>query len=127
MAIVLVYIDDLILTGDLTEEIQRMKENLSIWFQMKELGELKHFLGLEVEKIKEGIFLCQQKYAKDLLETYGMLECKPLFTPMEPNIKLRAEEGKDLRSKDVLTTVGVASRYMQNPKKPHLEAVRQIL
>ncbi|XP_039128972.1 uncharacterized mitochondrial protein AtMg00810-like [Dioscorea cayenensis subsp. rotundata] len=96
MAIVLVYVDDLILTGDLTEEIQCTKENLSIRFQMKELGELKHFLGLEVEKTKDGIFLCQQKYAKDLLETYGMLECKPLSTPMEPNIKLRAGEGKDL-------------------------------
>ncbi|XP_039142881.1 uncharacterized mitochondrial protein AtMg00810-like [Dioscorea cayenensis subsp. rotundata] len=145
MAIVLVYVDDLILTGDLTEEIQCTKENLSVRFQMKELGELKHFLGLEVEKTKEGMFLCQQKYAKDLLETYGMLECKPLSTPMEPNIKLRAGEGKNLEDPrmyrqlvgsliyltltrpDLAYAVGVASRYMQNPKKPHLEAVRRIL
>ncbi|KAE8692620.1 tir-nbs resistance protein [Hibiscus syriacus] len=66
-------------------------------FQMKELGQLKHFLGLEVDRTHEGIFLCQQKYAKDLLKRFGMLE------------------------------FGVMSRYMQNPKKPHLEAVRRIL
>jgi hypothetical protein len=47
------------LTEDLIKEIQHTKENLSVQFQMKELGELKHFLGLEVEKIQEGMFLCQ--------------------------------------------------------------------
>ncbi|GMJ04713.1 cysteine-rich RLK (RECEPTOR-like protein kinase) 8 [Hibiscus trionum] len=61
-----------------------------------ELGELKHFLGLEVEHMKEGIFLGQQKYAKDLLQRYGMLDCKPISTPMDPNIKLQIDEGKDL-------------------------------
>jgi Reverse transcriptase (RNA-dependent DNA polymerase) len=68
---------------------------------MKELGELNHFLGLEIEKTQECMFLCQYKYAKDLLETYNMLECKPLTTPMEPNAKLRAGEGKDLDDEDV--------------------------
>ena len=61
LAIVLVYVDDLIITGDYSEEIQRTRENLSVRFQMKELGELKHFLGLEVERTKEGLFLGQQK------------------------------------------------------------------
>lgn len=46
LAIVLVYVDDLIITGDDVEEIRRTKENLSVRFQMKELGELKYFLGL---------------------------------------------------------------------------------
>jgi hypothetical protein len=145
LAIVLVYVDDLILTGDLMEEIRQTKENLSVRFQMKELGELKHFLGLEVEKTCKGVFLCQQKYAKDLLESYGMLESKSLSTPMEPNAKLCAGEGKDLQDTrmyrqlvgsliyltltrpDIAFAVGVVSRHMQNPKKPHLEAVRRIL
>ncbi|KAL5787084.1 hypothetical protein ACOSP7_004033 [Xanthoceras sorbifolium] len=64
IAIVLVYVDDLIITGDDVEEICRTKENLSVRFQMKELGQLKHFLGLEVDQTLEGIFLYQQKYAK---------------------------------------------------------------
>ncbi|KAE8676439.1 hypothetical protein F3Y22_tig00111614pilonHSYRG00169 [Hibiscus syriacus] len=110
LAIVLVYVDDLIITGDDEAEILQTKENLSVRFQMKELGQLKHFLGLEVDRTHEGIFLCQQKYAKDLLKRFGMLECKSTSTPMEPNIKF-----------------GVMSRYMQNPKKPHLEAVQRIL
>ena len=144
LAIVLVYVDDLIITGDYTEEIHRIRENLSIRFQMKELGELKHFLGLEVERTKDGIFLGQQKYAKDLLERYGMLDCKPISTPMDPNVKFK-DEGKKLEDVtmyqrmvgsliyltltrlDIAYSVGVVSRYMSNPKKSHLDAVRRII
>ncbi|KAE8665979.1 tir-nbs resistance protein [Hibiscus syriacus] len=93
LAIVLVYVDDLIITE---AEILQTKENLLVRFQMKELGQLKHFLGLEVDRTHEGIFLCQQKYAKDLLKRFGMLECKSTSTPIEPNIKMCAHEGKDL-------------------------------
>jgi transposase InsO family protein len=145
LAIVLVYVDDLIITGDNIEEIQGIRENLSIRFQMKELGELKHFLGLEVERTKEGIFLGQQKYAKDLLQRYGMLDCKPIATPMDSNVRLHEDEGKNLEDvtmyqslvgsliyltltrPDISYSVGVVSRYMSNPKKPHLDAVRHIL
>nr|CAN79780.1 hypothetical protein VITISV_041885 [Vitis vinifera] len=145
LAIVLVYVDDLIITGDDVEEICRTKENLSVRFEMKELGQLKHFLGLEVDRTHEGIFLCQQKYAKDLLKKFGMLECKSISTPMEPNAKMCEHEGKDLKDAtmyrqlvgsllyltltrpDISYAVGVMSRYMQNPKKSHLEAIRQIL
>ena len=54
----LVYVDDLIITGDDETEILRTKENLSIRFHMKELGQLKHFLGLEIDLTQAGIFLC---------------------------------------------------------------------
>ncbi|KAM2723556.1 hypothetical protein EV1_026500 [Malus domestica] len=145
LVIVLVYVDDLIITGDDEAEILRTKENLSVRFQMKELGQLKHFLGLEIDRTQEGIFLYQQKYSKDLLKKFGMLECKPTLTPMEPNAKMCAHEGKDLEDAtmyrqlvgsliyltltrpDISYAVGVMSQYMQNPKKPHLEAVRRIL
>ncbi|KAF5938221.1 hypothetical protein HYC85_025727 [Camellia sinensis] len=145
LAIVLVYVDDPIITGDDVEEICRTNENLSIHFEMKELGQLKHFLGLEVDRTQEGIFLCQQKYAKDLLKKFGMLECKLISTPMEQNAKMCAHEGKDLNDAtmyrqvvgsllyltltrpDISYAVGVMSQYMQNPKKPHLDAVRRIL
>ncbi|KAJ8627709.1 hypothetical protein MRB53_021016 [Persea americana] len=96
LAIVLVYVDDLIITGDCEEEILQTKENLSVRFQMKELGQLKHFLGLEVDCTQEGIFLHQQKYSKDLLKKFGMLNCKPISTPMESNAKMCAHEGKDV-------------------------------
>ena len=63
---------------------------------MKELGELKHFLGLEVERTKEGLFLGQHKYTKDLLQRYGMIDCKPISDPMDPNVRLQEDEGNDL-------------------------------
>jgi len=137
--------DKAIITGDCEEEIFRIKKNLSVRFQMKELGQLKHFLGIEVDHTQEGIFLHQQKYSKDLLKKFGMLKCKPISAPMEPNTKICAHEGKDLEDAtmyrqlvgtliyltltrpDISFAVGVMSRYMQNPKKPHLEAVRRIL
>lgn len=90
LAIVLVYVDDLIITGDDVEEIRRTKENLSVRFQIKELGELKHFLGLEVDRTGKGFFLGQHKYARFFMqkEKYGMLNCNPISTPMEVNAKL---------------------------------------
>jgi len=145
LAILLVYVDDIIITGNDVEEICQTKENLSVRFEMKELGQLNHFLGLEISITRRGVILCQQKYAKDLLEKFGMLECKATATPMDPNTRMCAHEGKELQDAtmyrqmvgsllyltvtrpDISYAVGVMSRYMQNPKKPHLEAARRIL
>ncbi|KAK2977435.1 hypothetical protein RJ640_028596 [Escallonia rubra] len=84
------------MTGDCEEEILRTKKNLLVRFQMKELGQLKHFLGLEIDHTQEGIFLHQQKYSKDLLKKFGMPRCKPILIPIEPNAKICAHVGKDL-------------------------------
>ena len=145
LAIVLVYVDDLIITGDDEKEISQTKVNLSVRFLMKDLGELKHFLGLEVEHTEDGLFLYQQRYAQDLLEKYGMLDCKPISTPIEPNVKLRSLEGQELADStmyrqlvgsliyltltrpDIAFAVNTASRFMEKPRKPHLDAVRRIL
>ena len=145
LAVVLVYVDDLIIIGDDEDEIRRTRENLAIHFQMKELGELKHFLGLEVDRVKDGLFLGQHKYEKDLLQKFGMLNCKPISTHMEVNTKLYAQEGKELEDPtmyrqlvdsliyltltqpNISYAIGVASRYMQNPRKPYLGAIRRIL
>ncbi|KAA3467751.1 Integrase, catalytic core [Gossypium australe] len=138
LAIVLVYVDDLIITGDDSEEIHQVRQNFSVRFQMKELGQLKHFLGLEIDHTKEGMFLCQEKYAKYLLQKFGMLNRKTITIPVEPNTKFCAHEGKDLEDRliliyltltrpDISYIVGVVSQYMQNPKKQHLEVVRRVL
>jgi len=70
--IVLVYVDDLIITRDFSKEIQRTRENLSVQFQINELEELKHFLGLEVEHTKEGLFLANKNMPKTF---YKGTEC----------------------------------------------------
>ena len=98
-----------------------------------------------MEHTKEGLFLCQEKYARNLLQKYGMLDCKPLALPIEVNSKLSITEGKDLEDSmmyrqivgsliyltltrpDIAFAVGVVSRFMQTLKKSHLEAVRRIL
>jgi hypothetical protein len=96
LATVLVCVDDLIITGDCEEEIFLIKQNLSVRFQMKELGQLKHFLGLEIDYTHEGLVLHQKRYSSDLLKKFGMVNCKPISTPMEANAKVCALEWKDL-------------------------------
>ena len=81
LATMLVYMDELILAGDNEEKIRSLREKWSVHFQMKKHHQLKHFLGLQVDQTEDGIFLCQQKYAKDLLKKFGMLECKLISIP----------------------------------------------
>lgn len=79
---ILVYVDDLILAGTKLNEINRFKKLLDEKFSIKDLGELKYFLGFEVARNQHGISLCQRKYALDLLEETGLLAAKPYSTPM---------------------------------------------
>ncbi|CAL9000331.1 unnamed protein product [Prunus brigantina] len=70
------------------ESNQKLQKYLSQEFEMKDLGALKYFLGIEVARSKIGIFLSQMKYVMDLLIETGMLGCKPTDTPIEMNHKL---------------------------------------
>ena len=63
---------------------------------MKDLGELRYFLGIEIVRTKEGIWLSQRQYALDMLSKYGMADCKPISMPLDQNLKLRADEGQVL-------------------------------
>ena len=65
------YVDDLLITGDSSLLIDQLKAHLRRWFQMKDLGELKYFLGLEVARSNKDIFLSQRKYVLDLLKDTG--------------------------------------------------------
>ena len=81
--VVLVYIDDLIICGNNSTSIQRFKDYLSQCFHMKDLGLLKYFLGAEVTRSLVGIFLCQRKYALDIISEARLLGVKPMETPIE--------------------------------------------
>jgi hypothetical protein len=76
----IIFVDDMIITGDDTEEMSKLQEQLSAEFEMKNLGGLKYFLGIEVARSQKGIFLSQRKYVLDLLYEVGLLECKPADT-----------------------------------------------
>ena len=93
--ILIVYVDDIIITGDNQQEIERLKEQLKQAFEVKELGELRYFLGLEVARSKTGIFVSQRKYTLDLLREMGKLGCKPGSTPLEPNWKNKEGEEEE--------------------------------
>ncbi|XP_050891128.1 uncharacterized mitochondrial protein AtMg00810-like [Lathyrus oleraceus] len=84
----LVYVDDIVLTGDDLQEIHSVKRFLDSTFKIKDLGKLKYFLGLEVARSTQGIFLNQRKYALELLEDSGLLATKPSPTPFDYSLKL---------------------------------------
>lgn len=93
ITILLIYVDDIVLTGDDIDEIHSFKAFLDSTFKIKDLGPLQFFLGLEVAHSKKGISLNQRKYALELLDDMGFLHCKLASTPMLPNLKLYKDDG----------------------------------
>lgn len=89
---VLVYVDDLLICGNNGDRLKKFKDYLSNCFSMKDLGKLKYFLGIEVSRGPEGIFLSQRKYALDIVTDTGNLGSKPALTPLEQSHKLDSKE-----------------------------------
>jgi hypothetical protein len=143
--ILLVYVDDIILTGDDTLGIAHVKQNLGRVFDVKDLGALKYFLGIEVARSCHGISLSQRKYTLDLFQDTSILGCRPTSTPMDPNLKLSTESGELLSNPsmyqrlvgrliyltntrpDLTFAVSVVSQFMHAPRTSHLDAVHHIL
>lgn len=139
----IVYVDDMIITTDDVDEIKSLKENLFKEFEMKDLGDLKYFLGIEVLRSPRGIFLRQKKYILDILAETGLLECKQ--TPIMLNHGLRIKEGAELADRewyqrlvekliylsyikpDIAYVVGVVSQFMHQLHAEHLEATMRIV
>ncbi|RVW60050.1 Retrovirus-related Pol polyprotein from transposon RE1 [Vitis vinifera] len=92
----IVYVDDMVVIGNDHEERKALQNYLSREFEMKDLGPLKYFLGIEVSRSSEGIFLSQRKYVLDLLQETGMLGCQPVNTPIEEG-EFFGIHGKDVQ------------------------------
>ncbi|KAD3067216.1 hypothetical protein E3N88_35096 [Mikania micrantha] len=92
----LIYVDDVIVTGNDQDKTQETKSFLDNKFSIKDLGPLKYFLGIEFARTKDGLVLSQLKYTLDILEDSGMLGCRPCSFPMEHNLKLEKDNG-DIR------------------------------
>ncbi|KAA0036962.1 Cysteine-rich RLK (RECEPTOR-like protein kinase) 8 [Cucumis melo var. makuwa] len=88
IAILIVYVDDIVFSRDDQVEISQLKQRMGNEFEIKDLGNLKYFLEMEVARSKEGIFVSKRKYTLDLLTETGMLGCCPADTPIEFNCKL---------------------------------------
>ncbi len=93
IVVIVIYVDDLIITGDSDEDIYDLKKLLKQDFEMKDLGGLCYFLAIEVIQSPKGIWLLQRQYALNKLLEYGMTGCKPISIPLEQNVKLSADEG----------------------------------
>lgn len=88
LLILVLYVDDLILTGSSSSMIQSVQQQLMEQFDMTDLGLLHYFLGLQVHQSSDGIFIYQEKYALDLLQRFGMVNCKTTPTPFQSGVTL---------------------------------------
>ncbi|CAL8992943.1 unnamed protein product [Prunus brigantina] len=141
----LIYVDDIVITGDDPKAIQSIKDFLNVRFRIKDLGPLKYFLGIEVARSKKGIFISQRKYALEILDDAGLLGARPSPFPMEQTLRLRPDEGKPLKDAtkyrrlvgrliyltvtrpDIAFSVHILSRFMHQPHQPHLDAALRVL
>ncbi|XP_075076494.1 uncharacterized protein LOC142163140 [Nicotiana tabacum] len=142
---ILIYVDDILLTGNDLQEIEHIKGVLFKCFRIKDLGDLKYFLGIEFSRSKESIFMSQRKYAPDILEDSGLLRARPENFPMEQNLKLTSTNGILLNDPtkyrrlvgrliyltvtrpDIVYSVRTLSQFMHEPRKPHWDAAIRIL
>ncbi|CAL1378863.1 unnamed protein product [Linum trigynum] len=143
--VLLLYVDDMIVTGSDTERIKELTQSLHAAFNLKELGEASYFLGLEIHRSAAGLLVNQQKYISDLLEIAQFVDCNPCTTPMEQNLKLTHEDGVLLEDQtfyrsivesliyltytclEIAYVVQVVSQFMGDACTTRLDAVHRIL
>ncbi|XP_019248563.1 PREDICTED: uncharacterized protein LOC109227823 [Nicotiana attenuata] len=98
--LLVVYVDDIVITGSDYVVISSLKSFLHTKFHTKDLGQLKYFLGVEITRSKKGIFLSHRKYILDLLAETSKLPGKACITPMVPNLQLMKDEGDPFNDPD---------------------------
>ena len=94
--LLLLYVDDMIITGDNHSSIQELKNFLSQQFEMRDLRHLSYFLGFEITHFIDGLYITQAKYASELLSRVGLTDNKNVDTPVELNVHLTPSGGKPL-------------------------------
>ncbi|GKD97580.1 ribonuclease H-like domain-containing protein, partial [Tanacetum coccineum] len=144
----LVYVDDIIITGNNLHEINKFKQFLKTKFMIKDLGKLKYFLGIEVLETPSGICLNQRKYCLELIDEFGLLASKPSYIHMQPNISLSSEPKDDdsllenftdyqkligkliyltTTRPDIAYTVSCLSQFRHCPLKSHLKTALKVI
>lgn len=94
LLVLLLYVEEIILTGDNPQLLSSFISTLGKEFDMTDLGDLHYFLGIAASRLSSGLFLSQtKKYAPDLLKKAAMLYCKPMSTPLFTGTKLLLDSG----------------------------------
>ncbi|KAL5757963.1 hypothetical protein ACOSP7_020574 [Xanthoceras sorbifolium] len=142
--VLLIYVDDILITGNDPTSIAKIKKFLHNNFRLKGLGNLKYFLGIELSASKRAIFISQRKYALEIIKDTGLLRAAPIDTPMKRSLKLsdKSDLLKDpgryrrlvgrliyltVSRPDITYSVHVLSRFMHQPRKDHWEAALLIV
>ncbi|CAL9001534.1 unnamed protein product [Prunus brigantina] len=143
--IVSLYVDDIVYTGSSKEMMTEFKNEMMRQYEMTDLGLLHHFLCLGVLQTDTCIFLHQKKYAKTLLEKFGLKDCKSVATPLAVNEKLSKVDGSDLVDETlyrqmvgsllyltatrpvIMFAASLLARFMHNPTKKHVGTAKRVL
>jgi hypothetical protein len=142
--IVQVYVDDIVFAGSSNSLVARFAEDVSREFEMSMMGELQFFLGLQIKQSKEGTFVHQAKYTKDIVWKFKMEDSKAMVTPMSTTTTLDAdEEGEHVDQKeyqsmiesllyltatrpDIEFSVCLCARFQASPRTSHRQEEKQI-
>ncbi|GKV32948.1 hypothetical protein SLEP1_g41510 [Rubroshorea leprosula] len=145
MVLRLLYVDDMIIIGDDISSIHDLKQFLSHKFEMKDLGVLSHFLGLEVTSSDDGYLISQTKYAYDLISKVRLTDSKTASTPFESNVRLTSIDGSPLvdptcyrqlvgsliylttTQPDIAYAVHVVNQFIATPCSTHYAAILRII
>lgn len=142
---ILVYVDDILITGNQTSQVKDITVSLNKLFALKDLGELDFFLGIQVNNTCEGLLLTQTKYIRDLLKKTKMLTAKDITTPMISSQHLSKHDACPLEDPylyrstvgalqyvtvtrpELAFSVNKVCQFMQSPTDVHWRAVKRIL
>lgn len=103
--VILVYVDNLIVTGTDISKITHIKTVLDSKFSIKDMGILRYFLGFEIAHSSTGITLCQRKYCLDLLQDTGRLATKPASTPLDLGCNLQNTDLPPLQDPSIFRSI----------------------
>jgi hypothetical protein len=142
--IVQVYMDDIVFGDSSHSLVARFAEDMRKEFEMSMMGELQFFLGLQIKQAKEGTFVHQAKYTKDILKKFKMDDSKPLSTPMSTTTALDTDEdGEPMDQKEYQSMIGsllyltatrpniqfsacLCARFQASLRTSHRQAVKRI-
>ncbi|KAH9751634.1 retrovirus-related pol polyprotein from transposon RE2 [Citrus sinensis] len=144
LILLLVYVDDVIITGNNPDIIQSIISHLSTRFALKDLGLLSYFLGIENRRFPGGIFLSQANYTRDLLTKAALLDCTPNRTPMAVKTQPYDDDQEPIHAThyrslvgslqyltftrpDITHAVNKVCQHFQSPTKQDLKAITRIL